>query len=168
MALERLWAAWRSEYVGEVTAANRSGEPHDCVFCALIAEGPSEQSGVVALDEHACCLLNAYPYGSGHLLILPLRHTAALGDLSATEAQGLWAMTLTAVGAVETAYGADGINLGANLGQAAGAGIPAHLHLHVLPRWQGDTNFMTSIAETRVLPESMPETWRRVSAAWGA
>jgi ATP adenylyltransferase len=165
MSLERLWASWRSEYVKDATAASREHRT-GCVFCGLLAEAPSTESGVVAADELVACVLNAYPYGSGHLLVLPRRHEASLGALDPDEAEALWAMTRRAVAAVETAYGPDGVNLGANLGEAAGAGIPAHLHLHVLPRWAGDTNFMTSIAETRVLPESLAETWAKVTAAW--
>ena len=110
--------------------------------------------------------MNAYPYGSGHLLILPRRHEAALMALSEDESDALWRTARAAVGTLERAYDPDGVNLGANLGEAAGAGIPAHLHLHALPRWSGDTNFMTSISETRVLPESLAETWDKVTGAW--
>jgi len=166
MSLERLWAGWRSEYVKDATAQNRSLGEHGCVFCELLSQAPGPDNGVVVRGERAAVVLNAFPYGSGHLLILPLRHESSLGDLDEAEATELWAMARRAVAAVESAYGPDGVNLGANLGEAAGAGIPAHLHLHVLPRWSGDTNFMTSIAETRVLPESLSETWTRVRAAW--
>jgi ATP adenylyltransferase len=167
VSLERLWASWRSEYVQDATAASREHRS-GCVFCGLIAEDASAESGVVALSDGAACVLNAFPYGSGHLLILPLRHEASLSALSDEEATALWAMARTAVKAVEAAYSPDGVNLGANLGEAAGAGIPAHLHLHVLPRWKGDTNFMTSIGGTRVLPESLADTWEKVTAAWPA
>ena len=164
MSLDRLWAAWRSAYVSDATLgrAHESG----CVFCSLLDQQPSPESGVVVVTELTACVLNAYPYGSGHLLVLPRRHSARLDELSEPEAAALWSTARQAVAAVEAAYRPDGVNLGANLGEAAGAGIPAHLHLHVLPRWQGDTNFMTSIAETRVLPESLAETWAKVSAAW--
>ncbi len=167
MALERLWADWRSSYVRDVTASSRHTSS-GCVFCELSSMEPSEASGVVAADQWCFCVLNAYPYGSGHLLVLPKRHEGSLGALEEEEATALWSMARRAVAAVESAYGPDGVNLGANLGEAAGAGIPAHLHLHVLPRWAGDTNFMTSIAETRVLPEGLAETWQRVTAAWPA
>jgi diadenosine tetraphosphate (Ap4A) HIT family hydrolase len=167
MALERLWAAWRSDYVRDVGASSRASSS-GCVFCELAEERPSPDSGVIAVDEHCYCVLNAFPYGSGHLLVLPRRHESELGRLSEPEATALWAMARQAVAAVGEAYGPDGVNLGANLGEAAGAGIPAHLHLHVLPRWAGDTNFMTSIAETRVLPESLEVAWSRISGAWGA
>jgi ATP adenylyltransferase len=162
MALERMAATWRASYVEGAGAAKGS-----CVFCELIAEGPSIDSGVVHVGEHSACLLNAYPYGSGHLLVLPRRHIADLLELADDESSELWSTVRSAVAALQAAYRPEGINLGANLGQAAGAGIPAHLHLHALPRWAGDTNFMTSIFESRVLPESLAETWTKVTAAWG-
>jgi len=164
VSLDRLWASWRSTYVTDVTL----GRNHEsgCVFCALLDEEPSTENGLVVANGLAAVLLNAYPYGSGHLLVLPRRHVAGLSELTDEEATALWSFARQAVAAVEEAYQPDGVNLGANLGEAAGAGIPAHLHLHVLPRWQGDTNFMTSIAETRVLPESLAETWAKVTAAW--
>ncbi len=151
------------------TAAEQVGkdaQAGSCVFCVLAEHGASAESGVVFVDDVSMCILNAFPYGSGHLLILPRRHESHLTSLDDFEADGLWRTARTAVRAIEQAYSPDGINLGANLGQAAGAGIPAHLHLHALPRWSGDTNFMTSIAETRVIPESLETTWHRVSTAW--
>ena len=167
--LDRLWASWRSGYVS--TAAAQVGvdaAAGRCVFCALAELGPSASSGVVHVDDRSMCVLNAFPYGSGHLLVLPRRHEAHLLSLSEEESGVIWSTARRAVAALEQAYQPDGVNLGANLGEAAGAGIPAHLHLHVLPRWAGDTNFMTSIAGTRVLPESLEMTWERVSAAWPA
>ena len=110
--------------------------------------------------------MNAYPYASGHVLVLPLRHVASLDACTDAESAELWAATRRAVAAIGTAYEPDGLNMGANLGRAAGAGIPGHVHLHVLPRWSGDTNFMTSVAETRVLPETLTLSWKRVTDAW--
>ncbi len=165
--IERLWASWRSEYVS--TAATKVGaeaKAGRCVFCALSEMGVTVESGVVHLDAVSMCVLNAFPYGSGHLLILPRRHESHLLALTEAEAAGVWSTARRAVAALEVAYQPGGINLGANLGEAAGAGIPAHLHLHALPRWAGDTNFMTSIAETRVLPESLDTTWEKVTQAW--
>ena len=166
MSLDRLWAAWRSAYVSQSGSSEGGSRRSGCVFCALIEEGVSESTGVVYLDEWSCCLLNAFPYGSGHLLVLPRQHESGLSALPDDVAEGVWRTARQAVRAVERAYRPGGVNIGANLGEAAGAGIPEHLHLHVLPRWAGDTNFMTSIAETRVLPESLEETWRKVTAAW--
>ncbi len=111
-------------------------------------------------------VLNAYPYASGHALVLPRRHVGSFKDLSQAEKSQMWQATETTIEAVGNAYEADGFNIGANLGRAAGAGIPGHLHFHVVPRWTGDTNFMTSVASVRVMPESLVDTWRRLSAAW--
>jgi len=121
----------------------------------------------VVWQGSACAaVLNAFPYTSGHLLVVPLRHVAELEDVQGEEAAELWATVANAVRALKSAYGADGINMGANLGRAAGAGVPGHFHVHVLPRWNGDTNFMTSVAETRVLPESLDVTYEKVKGAW--
>jgi diadenosine tetraphosphate (Ap4A) HIT family hydrolase len=164
--LERLSAAWRESYIAEATARSRSGEPGACVFCQLASEPVSQASGVVARSTRSFVCLNAFPYGSGHLLVLPIAHVASLGELDEAGANDLFALVRAAVAALTTAYDPDGFNVGFNLGPAAGAGIPGHLHAHVLPRWQGDTNFMTAIAETRVLPEALSTTWAKATAAW--
>ncbi len=111
-------------------------------------------------------LLNAYPYTSGHLMVLPVRHVADLEDLDDQEGREMWESLRSAVVAVKAAYGPGGINVGANLGRAAGAGIPGHLHLHVVPRWGGDTNFMTSVADARVLPEALSTSAAKLRSAW--
>ncbi len=111
-------------------------------------------------------VLNAYPYASGHVLVLPLRHVGALSDLTDQESAEVWSATQDSVAAIERAYDPDGLNLGANLGRAAGAGIPSHVHLHVLPRWSGDTNFMTTVAGTRVMPETLQVAWQKLTEAW--
>jgi ATP adenylyltransferase len=173
VSLQNLWAGWRSEYIAEATARERSGEMAEdgssCVFCLLAASGdPSEDNLVVWRGEGAFVVMNAYPYASGHVLVLPLRHVASLGALTAGESAEVWSATQAAVAALEAAYEPDGLNMGANLGRAAGAGLPAHVHLHVLPRWSGDTNFMTSVAATRVMPETLGRGWRKVREAWPA
>lgn len=167
MTHEVLWAAWRNAYVVEATAKERSGEAGACVFCA-IAERPevSAETTVVYADELVYVVLNRYPYASGHLLVLPRGHHGMLDELDPQVSTALWAAAQRAVAALQVAYAPDGINLGANLGQAAGAGIPAHLHLHVLPRWTADTNFMTSIAATRVIPDGLEEAWAKIVDAW--
>jgi ATP adenylyltransferase len=171
VTLEQLWAGWRHEYIEEATARERaSGQDHDassCVFCRLAESGePSEDNLVVWRGQWSFVVLNAYPYASGHVLVLPLRHVGTLTDLTELESQELWSATRRSTTAIETAYDPDGLNMGTNLGKAAGAGIPAHLHFHVLPRWSGDTNFMTSVAGTRVMPETLVSVWRRLSKAW--
>jgi ATP adenylyltransferase len=168
--LDQLWAGWRQEYVVAATEADRArteGGAPECVFCRIAASGPpSVDNGVVWCGEQSLAVLNLYPYASGHLLVMPLRHESSLAGLSPTESAVLFETVRRAVAALETAYRPDGVNLGANLGRAAGAGIPDHLHLHVLPRWSGDTNFMTTVAGTRVIPETLAGAWRALHEAW--
>ena len=109
-------------------------------------------------------ILNAYPYGSGHVLVLPQRHIGDLAELDEDESVDFFALVRRVAAALQRAYQPDGMNIGFNLGRAAGAGIPQHLHGHLLPRWNGDTNFMTSLGETRVLPESLGQTWQKIHA----
>lgn len=162
MSLERLWAGWRAAYVGSVGADTLADE---CLLCGLAAATPDE-AGLVARDDRVFAVLNAYPYTSGHLMVAPFAHESELEALDVLDAGALMEMTRRATAAVKAAYGPDGINVGMNLGRAAGAGVPAHLHVHVVPRWVGDTNFMTSVAEARVLPEALPETLDRLRNAW--
>jgi ATP adenylyltransferase len=168
VSLEQLWAGWRHEYVTAAGAAERAGTNDDaCVFCRIAASGePSADNGVVWRGPLTLAVLNAYPYASGHLLVLPLRHLSDLADLTAAESSALWETTRKAAAALTTAYRPDGLNIGANLGRAAGAGIPRHLHLHAQPRWSGDTNFMTAVAGVRVIPESLPQSWQALHQAW--
>ena len=171
MSLEHLWAGWRRDYIVEATSRERSGDQvHDdagCVFCRLAESGPpSEDNLVVWRGELTFVVMNAYPYASGHVLVLPLRHVGPLAGLTPAESAELWSATNDAVATIEAAYEPDGLNMGANLGRAAGAGLPRHLHLHVVPRWSGDTNFMTSVADTRVMPETLQLSWKRLTDAW--
>jgi diadenosine tetraphosphate (Ap4A) HIT family hydrolase len=164
VSLERLWAGWRAEWVGSAGADVPDGE---CLFCGL-SDAPPDEALVVATRERSFAVLNAYPYTSGHLMVAPLRHESDLERLPADEAADLMAATQQATAAVKRAYAPDAVNVGMNLGRAAGAGIPGHLHVHIVPRWSGDTNFMTSIAETRVLPETLSTTLERLRDAWEA
>ena len=168
MPLERLWAGWRSDYLQSATGAPTDDPSEErCVFCRILASGePDGDTYVVWRGERCVAVLNAYPYASGHLLVMPHRHVGELEELGAEEAGELWGALRTAVVAVKRAYEPDGLNVGANLGRAAGAGVPGHLHLHVVPRWAGDSNFVTSLAEARVLPEALATTYERLRAAW--
>ncbi|MBW3573602.1 MAG: HIT domain-containing protein [Actinobacteria bacterium] len=162
MALERLWAGWRGEYLDSGPAVEGS-----CVFCAILASGEDDETTkVLWRGRSTVAILNAFPYTSGHLLVLPVRHVADLELLGADEASELWSTVTTAVVAIKAAYDPGGLNVGSNLGRPAGAGIPGHLHVHCVPRWNGDTNFMTSLAEARVLPEALAATWRRLRDVW--
>ncbi len=165
--LGRLWAGWRLPYLEAAGDDRNSGEKGVCVFCRILAtDAPPEETYVVWRDDTSAVLLNAFPYTSGHLMVMPVRHAADLEDCSTEEAARLWQVVGDAVVAVRAAYSPEGLNVGANLGKAAGAGVPGHLHVHCVPRWSGDTNFMTTLAETRVLPEALPSTFERVRAAW--
>ncbi len=168
-SLERLWAGWRSEYIEEVTAPVAPGAADTCVFCRILASGADDAETHIVWrdsDGKAIAILNAYPYTSGHLMVMPVRHVGHLEELDADEASALWTGLTKAVAAVKVAYRPDGLNVGANLGKAAGAGVPGHLHLHVLPRWFGDSNFMTSVAEARVLPEALGRSAAKLRQAW--
>jgi ATP adenylyltransferase len=161
-ALERLWAGWRSEYI-ETTAGNTES----CVFCNILSSGESDEALYVVRREADClAILNVYPYTNGHMMVMPTRHVAELEDVTPVEAADLWALLADSVRALKAAYTPQGMNVGVNLGRVAGAGVPGHFHLHVMPRWNGDTNFMTTVAETRVLSESLSATYDRVKAAW--
>jgi ATP adenylyltransferase len=157
--MERLWAPWRLEYV------QNADEDDGCVFCRAAA-GEDEEQLVVHRGEQAFVLLNKFPYASGHLLVAPYRHGgdfASLADAGALEVHRLAAAGIEALRAV---YAPQGFNLGWNLGRIAGAGIVDHIHVHVVPRWSGDTNFMPVLADVRVLPEHLLETRQRLAAAW--
>ena len=165
MTLDRVWAGWRATYIEQVAGSEPEPSRHDCLFCALTVGDPTEMM-VLARTEQAFAVMNAYPYTSGHLMVAPLRHAATLADLSRDEANALMALTQDATAALDAAYRPEGINVGVNIGRAAGAGIPGHVHVHALPRWNGDTNFMTSVAEARVLPESLRASYDKLRAAW--
>jgi ATP adenylyltransferase len=167
VSLERLWAGWRTAYIdGVATQAPPEGD-HECLFERL-ARGRDDESLVLARNEHAFAVMNAYPYTSGHVMIAPLRHESSLAGLSRDEAAAVMALVQDANVAVLAAYSPDGLNVGANIGRAAGAGIPGHVHVHVLPRWTGDTNFMTTVAEARVLPEPLSMSYEKLRAVWPA
>ena len=161
MSLERLWAGWRGEYIAT------AGDPGEaCVFCRILASGVADETThVVWRGERVFAILNAFPYTCGHLMVMPYRHVAELDELTSDEGAELWSGITRAVVAVRQAYGPEGMNVGANLGRAGGAGIPGHLHVHVVPRWDGDTNFMTAVAETRVLPEALDTTAAKLREA---
>lgn len=167
MTPEQMWAGWRSAYIRSVADKPPLTDEESCVFCEILASGRSDEETYVLHRSGECfAILNAYPYTNGHLMVMPVRHVADLEDLTQPENACLWPMVTDAVRALKAAYTPDGVNVGANLGRAAGAGIPGHLHIQCLPRWVGDTSFMTSVADVRVLNEDLPETWRRLRKAW--
>ena len=166
--LERLWAGWRSGYVASVGAGGTGeGEAFASPF-AEIGRGdrPDSETYVVRRGEHTYVVLNTYPYTTGHVLVVPYAESATPDDLDDATWAELWDTVRCAVRAITEAYRPDGVNVGFNLGRAAGAGVPGHLHVHCLPRWVGDTNFMTTVGGARVLPETLEDTWRKLRAAW--
>jgi ATP adenylyltransferase len=182
--MDRLWTPWRYSYITRSEPQARTGVPaalnawppseaddKHCVFCNMIAavdyavaqgmlrETAEQAARIVHRGEHCFLCLNIYPYSTGHLLIVPYQHLDSLAALPPESSHELIDLAQRAELALRTVYKPDGINMGLNLGEAAGAGIADHIHLHALPRWSGDTNFMTVTAETRVLPESLDVTW---------
>ena len=158
-----LWAPWRLEYI------TQADELEGCVFCSeATGELPDDVSLVVHRGDSAVTILNKYPYASGHLMVAPIRHVGGLAELSDAEALELHRHSLSAIDALRREYQPDGFNLGWNLGRVAGAGITDHVHLHVVPRWSGDTNFMPVLADVKMLPEHLVETRDRLRAAWSS
>lgn len=135
----------------------------ECVFCAFPARDDHRKDLVLAVGAHAFVVLNRYPFAAGHLLVVPRRHVADLGDLPDEEADALFRLLRSSVSRLRDATSPHGVNVGFNLGKAAGAGIAAHLHAHVVPRWDGDTNFMPVLADVRVMPEHLDATWQRLA-----
>jgi ATP adenylyltransferase len=160
--MDYLWTPWRYRYV---TKSGENDEP--CIFCAAVADTAHDcERLVVYRGTHNLVLLNRYPYTSGHLMVVPHAHVATLQDLTDETLVELIRLARLAEKHLRTVYRPDGLNIGLNIGRSAGAGIANHLHLHALPRWTGDTNFMTAIGETRILPEELEVTWERMRAAF--
>ena len=158
--MRHLWAPWRMEYVG----GEHPGE--GCVLCAIGAGTSSQEGHVVERAELTYAVLNLYPYSSGHLMVVPYRHAADITDLRRDESAALIEGGQRAVRALRSALHPDGFNVGFNLGHGAGAGIVEHIHLHVVPRWDGDTNFMPVLADVKVLPEHLDRTAERLRSAY--
>jgi ATP adenylyltransferase len=140
----------------------------DCVFCAALTRGDDPAHHVLERGPYAFLILNRYPYASGHVMAVVNRHVASLEDLDEAERSDLLRLTQRAMVALRAAYQPQGFNLGANVGRAAGAGVEGHFHLHVVPRWVGDTNFMPVVGAVKVMPESLDESFRRLRAALGS
>ena len=157
--MERLWAPWRLEYI------ESADDEQGCIFCAAV-EGDDEERLVVHRGRHAIALLNKFPYASGHFMVAPTRHVGEFGGLADEELIGIHRAASAGIGALSNLYAPQAYNLGWNLGRVAGAGVVDHVHLHVVPRWAGDTNFMPVLADVKVLPEHLVETRRRLAEAW--
>jgi ATP adenylyltransferase len=159
--MNRLWTPWRSAYMKENRNKTR------CIFCDAAADPAADERNLVVARGSLCfVMLNRYPYTSGHLMIAPYAHVSRLAGTTAETTAEMMSLTRRAEQVLESIYRPDGLNLGMNLGEAAGAGIEQHIHMHVLPRWKGDANFMTSVGETRIIPEALEETYRKVREAF--
>jgi ATP adenylyltransferase len=186
--MDRLWTPWRYNYVSRADRQQRKGVPAaldawegdlGCVFCNMIAavehavdsgmprELAEKAAGIVSRGETCFVCLNAFPYSTGHVMVIPYRHADSLAGLESATAMEMMALAQRTETCLRDVYRPDGLNFGLNLGESAGAGVADHIHLHALPRWSGDTNFMTVIAETRVLPETLEITWSKLRAAFG-
>ena len=149
--MERLWTPWRLAYV------SGGSEAGACIFCTAL-ESVDAAPLIVFRGDTSFVILNLFPYNNAHLMIVPKRHVASLAALSEPERAEMMRLAAVAESAITEAYAPHGMNMGINLGKPAGAGVPGHIHLHVVPRWSGDTNFMSVIGQTRVLPEELPQT----------
>ncbi len=156
--MDYLWTPWRYAYVTSVDQAP------ECIFCALQNSGDDQKALIVHRAEHNFIILNAFPYTSGHVMVVPFAHLDRLNKLSKEAADEMMALSRRLEAVMIEMYHPDGVNLGMNIGKAAGAGVAGHIHMHVLPRWVADANFMTVVGETRVLPESLDETYQRLKA----
>jgi ATP adenylyltransferase len=157
---QQLWAPWRLEYI------QTADEQEGCFLCDAAADGDDEELLVVHRGERVVVLLNRFPYASGHLLVAPHRHAAPFEELDGEEIVEVHRLAAQALTALQAASRPDGFNLGWNVGRVAGAGVTDHAHLHVVPRWTGDTNFMPVLADVKVMPEHLAETRSKLAAAW--
>jgi len=165
--MKRLYCPWRKQYSKEVNGTKKEGATSDeCVFCAKLSENDDEKNYIIKRFAHCAVLLNLFPYNAGHVLVIPYRHVACLSDLSEAERAEIMEVVSKAVECAKDALQAQGINVGLNLGRAAGAGIPSHLHMHVLPRWTGDTNFMPLIADSKTVSFDLNEIYQTLKKAF--
>lgn len=163
--MDHLYTPWRMSYL---TGDKKPG-PDQCVFCVKAAsadEQTDRAEHILAKSKHVFATLNLYPYNNGHLMVVPYEHVPSMENLSPDALTDLMLMANRAMAALRKVYNPQAFNVGANIGSAAGAGIAAHFHLHIVPRWSGDTNFMTVVGDTRVLPDLLDETWRKLREAW--
>ena len=163
--MEHLWSPWRMAYLRK---EDDSGDPGGCIFCDLPAQNDDAQTLIVHRGTLAYVILNRYPYNNGHMLVVPFQHVPTLENLDPTTLAEMMQLVNETLAALRGMYGAESFNVGANIGAAAGAGIASHVHMHVVPRWAGDTNFMTTLGGARVIPEDLQETYRLARERWPA
>jgi ATP adenylyltransferase len=156
--MKRLWAPWRMKFVQSKTSS--------CIFCDLQKELDGPENLVIFRANFCFILLNRFPYTTGHLLVVANQHCNSFEDLAVEARSEMMEMATRGMGVLRSSYHPDAFNVGANIGEAAGAGVAGHVHMHVVPRWAGDANFMLTLAETKVMPESLEDTYSRLSLAW--
>ena len=159
MADQRLWAPWRLDYI-------KGDKPEGCIFCSLPESDDDRAAYIVHRGDRCFVILNKFPYNNGHLMVTPFDHAATLGELDDDTLLELMRLTRRSLGALDAVYGPEGFNVGINLGKIAGAGVEGHVHQHVVPRWDADTNFMPVIGSTRVLPQSLDDSWLALREAF--
>lgn len=163
--MDRLWTPWRYRYVAQDARAD--AERGECVFCRILGSGSSDRENlIVHRAEDNFVILNRFPYAGGHAMVIPYAHLDTLAALPVPTLQELAALTQKLEGALRSLYKPDGMNIGMNIGRAAGAGVAGHIHMHAVPRWIGDANFASVIGETRIVPEELDVTWQRLAAAF--
>ncbi len=158
--MKHLWSPWRMSYI-----LDHKNEP-GCFFCQALEQIDSPENLIIYRGKLSYVILNRYPYTSGHLMVVPFEHCATLEDLASSIRTEMMELISRCVEVLTAEYQAQGFNIGANLGGAAGAGVPQHLHFHIVPRWEGDTNYMSAIGNTRVVPEALEESYQRILIAW--
>ena len=159
----RIWAPWRLAYVKDAS----KDEEAECIFCAKPAAGDDEQNLIVHRGERCFVMLNVFPYTNGHLMIAPFAHLATIQELDAETVAEMMALAQRSIAVLDDEYSPHGYNLGFNQGRVAGAGVEYHIHMHVVPRWGGDTNFMPVLADTRVMPQSLSDSYRTLRGSFG-
>jgi ATP adenylyltransferase len=158
--MKHLWSPWRMTYI------EKHEKQAGCVFCNAQARTDSAENLIAFRGKNVYVILNLFPYTSGHLMVVPFEHKASIEDLDTATRTEMMELTSKCMGILRKLYNPQGFNMGANIGEAAGAGVPGHVHIHIVPRWSGDTNFMTTLGNARVLPEFLEDTYKRVKEAF--
>ena len=163
VATQRIWAPWRLEYVKDASKDKES----ECIFCAALEAGDDEANLIVERGERCFVILNKFPYTNGHLMIAPYEHVAELQDLDEETVAEVMSLAQRGIAALQQSYAPHGYNVGFNQGRVAGAGVEHHIHMHVVPRWGGDTNFMPVLGDTRVMNQTLEDSYATLKGAWG-